>query len=63
MTEYDDGRVINRDELLEKALDFIDLLHVHVQLIAYGAVNDKQERRLAHKLDKEIQDWKDRILI
>ena len=73
MTEYDDGRVIDRDELLEEALNFIDYLHNHVQLIAYGTINDKQEisaednewpeRRLANKLDKQIQDWKDRILI
>ena len=73
MTEYDDGRVIDKDELLEKALNFIDLLHVHVQLIAYGAVNDEQEltakdnewpeRKLAHKLDKEIQEWKDETII
>tara|TARA_X000001036_G_scaffold365471_1_gene349952 strand:- start:265 stop:486 length:222 start_codon:yes stop_codon:yes gene_type:complete len=73
MTEYDDGRVIDKDELLEKALNFIDLLQIHVQLIAYGAVNDKEimtaednewpERRLAHKLDKEIQDWKEETLI
>tara|TARA_B100001057_G_scaffold492469_1_gene584925 strand:- start:39 stop:260 length:222 start_codon:yes stop_codon:yes gene_type:complete len=73
MTEYDDGRVIDRDELLENALNFIDLIHIHVQLIAYGAINDKQEltvednkwpeRRLAHKLDKEIQEWKEEILI
>lgn len=60
MTEYDDGRVIDKDELLQEALNFIDYLHSNLQLIAYGTINEQQ---FAEDLDKEIQEWKDRIVI
>ena len=60
MTEYDDGRVINRDELLEEALNFIDYLHSNLQIIAHGTINEQQ---FAKDLDKEIQEWKEEILI
>ena len=75
MSEYSDGRVIDSDQLLKDAVDFIDALQKNVQEIAYEDERDADEvtdgsgdillgrAELAYSIDDKIQDWKERSLI
>ena len=75
MTEYNDGKVIDSNQLLKDAIDFIDTLQKYVQEIAYEDERDADEvtdgsedillgrAELAYGIDDLIQDWKEKSLI
>ena len=75
MSEYSDGRVIDSDQLLKDAVDFIDTLQKCVQKIAHEDQRDADKvtdgsgdillgrAELAYSIDDKIQDWKERSLI
>tara|TARA_Y100000289_G_scaffold65059_1_gene77959 strand:- start:634 stop:861 length:228 start_codon:yes stop_codon:yes gene_type:complete len=75
MSEYDDGKVIDSNQLLEEAVDFIDTLQKNVQQIAHEDQRDADQvtdgtgdilrgrADLAYDIDYKIQNWKERTLI